>query len=119
MAITGAIFYRNFELSIDILYPVIYTLLFCLLISWLFRRGFPSHSRMQRWNVLPLGGWFFDLMENLGIVGMLSVYPSTPALLGWLTAGSTFLKWLFAGASIGLVLLGLVMAARNRFKVQA
>jgi len=110
--------YRLFELTGDILYPIVYTLFFSLLITWLFQRGFASNSQMQSWNVMPLGSWLFDLLENLGVVGMLSAYPSTPPLLAWLSTFATLIKWLFAGATIILILVGLVMAARNGFKKQ-
>ncbi|MCC6299981.1 MAG: hypothetical protein IT314_11835 [Anaerolineales bacterium] len=105
--------YRLFELTGDILYPIVYTLFFSLAITWLFQRGFASNSAMQKYNVVPFGGWLFDLLENLGIVTMLSIFPSTPAALAWLTALFTFIKWLFAIASGLLLLLGLVKAARK------
>jgi len=110
--------YRAFELTGDIVYPIIYTLFFALLITWLFRRGFAKDSRMQKMNVVPLGGWLFDLLENLGIVSMLSMYPSTPAPLAWIAALFTLVKWLFAAATIVLVLIGFGMALKNRFKKQ-
>lgn len=108
----GRAFYRITELTLDIIYPIVYTLFFSLLITWLFRKGFPVGSRMQRLNVVPFGAWLFDLLENLGIVGMLSVFPSTPALLAWVTALFTLVKWLFAGASMVLVVIGLVRLVR-------
>lgn len=108
--------YRLFELTGDILYPIIYTLFFSLAITWLFQRGFESASPMQIYNVVPFGGWFFDLLENLGIVTMLSVFPSTPAALAWVTALFTISKWLFACASVILLLTGLVKAGMNGFK---
>jgi uncharacterized membrane protein YozB (DUF420 family) len=74
---------------------------------------------MHKYNVVPFGAWLFDLLENLGIVGMLSVFPSTPAFLAWVTTIFTMLKWLFAAASILLLLAGLVKAAMNGFKKQA
>ena len=74
---------------------------------------------MQALNVVPLGGWLFDLLKNLGIVTMLSVFPSTPAALAWVTATATLIKWLFAAATIVLILVGLVKAAMNGFKKQA
>jgi len=110
--------YRLFELTGDILYPIVYTLFFSLLITWLFQRGFPSKSTMQSWNVMPFGAWLFDLLENLGVVGMISAYPSTPSLLAWLSTLATLIKWLFAGVSILLMLVGLVMAAKNGFNKQ-
>jgi hypothetical protein len=111
--------YSLFELTGDILYPIVYTLFFALAITWLFQRGFAPNSAMHKYNVVPFGAWLFDLFENLGIVAMLSAYPSTPALLAWLSAIFTLVKWLFAIASILLLLTGLVMALKNGFKKQA
>ena len=115
----GRASYRTFELTGDIVYPIVYTLFFSLLITWLFQRGFASNSNMQKYNVVPFGGWLFDLLENLGIVTMLSVFPATPAALAWITAIFTLIKWLFAGASAVFMLIGLVKALMNGFKKQA
>lgn len=112
----GRPFYRNVELTVDIIYPIIYTLAFGLLISWLFQRGFKSDSKMQKLNVFPIGAWFFDLLENLGIVTMLSMWPSQPSVLAWLTTIITMIKWVFAGGSMVLIVVGLVMAAKNGFR---
>ena len=111
--------YRTFEMTGDILYPIVYTLFFSLLITWLFQRGFASNSNMQKYNVVPFGMWLFDLLENIGIVTMLSVYPATPVIVAWLSAKFTLIKWLFAGASLILILTGLGMAIKNGFKKQA
>jgi len=110
--------YRTFELTGDIAYPIVYTLFFALAITWLFRRGFPASSNMHKYNVVPFGAWLFDLFENLCIVTMLSIHPSTPAALAWISTIFTMVKWLFAVASIGLLLFGLVKAAMNRFQIQ-
>lgn len=115
----GRAFYRNTELTVDIIYPIVYTLLLSLLITWLFQRGLRPGGRAQRLNLVPFGAWLFDLLENIGIVSMLAVYPSTPAVLAWATAICTMNKWLFAGASLVLIAIGLMMAIRNRFKKQA
>ncbi len=114
----GRIFYRNVELTVDIIYPIIYTLAYGLLLSWLFQRAFKPESKMQALNVLPVGAWFFDLLENLAIVTLLSVYPSQPVIVAWLTTTFTMAKWTFAGASMALAVVGLVLAARNKFQKQ-
>lgn len=114
----GRPFYRNVELTIDIIYPVVYLFAFGLLISWLFQRGFAPQSKMMMLNVMPVGAWFFDLLENINIVTMLSVYPAKPVALAWLLMALTTVKWAFAGASILLMLVGLVMAIKNGFKKQ-
>jgi hypothetical protein len=115
----GRPFYRNVELTVDILYPIIYTLAYGLLISWLFQRGFKPDSKMQKLNVMPVGAWLFDLLENLGIVTLLSTFPAQLMAVAWLTTIFTMVKWLFAGASMLLIVIGLVMAAKNGFKKQA
>ena len=115
----GRPFYRNVELTVDIIYPIVYLLFFGLLISWLFQRGFASTSSMRKYNVMPLGAWFFDLLENINIVTMLSMYPAKPIALAWLLMALTSIKWAFAGASMLLILFGLVMALKNKFKIQA
>lgn len=104
---TGRSVYRIIELTADIIYPVIYTLAFGLLISWLAARGFAADSRLQRLNLLPVGAWLFDLLENIGIVTLLSIYPSMPTALAAITAVFTSAKWLFAFGSILTILVSL------------
>jgi len=111
--------YRIFELTYDIAYPIVYTLLFALAITWLFQRGLTSKNNFHRYNVFPFGAWVADLFENLSIVGMLSIFPSTPALLAWASTIFTLAKWGFVFISVGLLLYGLVKAAMNGFKKQA
>jgi len=115
---SGRVFYRNIELTADIAYPIIYTLAFGLLISWLFKRGFASNSNMRKYNVAPVFAFVFDMLENLNIVTLLSIFPSKPIFLGWTLFIFTAIKWLFAAVSIVLILIGLVMAIKSKFKVQ-
>ncbi len=114
----GRPFYRNVELTVDIVYPIVYLFFFGLLISWLFQRGFASTSPMRKYNIMPLGAWFFDLLENIVIVILISVFPSQPVTLAWILILLSSIKWFFAGASILLILIGLAMALKNKFQVQ-
>ena len=102
----------------DIIYPIVYTLFLALAITWLFERRFAPNSNTQKYNVVPFGAWLFDLLENICIVTMLSVYPSTHPLLAWISTVFTMLKWLFAIESVGLLLIGLFMASRTGFRKQ-
>jgi hypothetical protein len=111
-------FYRNVELTVDIIYPIIYLFAFGLLISWLFQRGFAPNSAMRKLNIMPFGAWFFDLLENIAIVTLISVFPAQPIALGWLLFLFSSLKWLFVFVSVLLMLAGLVMAIKNGFKRQ-
>ena len=115
----GRALYLKIELTADIIYPIVYTLFYGFLLSWLFQRAFKSASPMQKLNIIPIGAWFFDLLENLGIVSMLAMYPAKPAFLAWLTMIFGSLKWAFFLVTLGLVLIGLVRAVINRFRKQA
>lgn len=115
---SGRVFYRNVELTADIVYPIVYTFAFGLLISWLFKRGFAPNSNLRKYNVAPVYAFIFDMFENLNIVTLLSIFPSQPVILGWTLFVFTIIKWFFAVVSIVLILIGLVMAIKNKFKVQ-
>jgi len=114
----GRALYMKIELTADIIYPIVYTLFYGLLLSWLFQRAFKPDSNMQKYNIMPVGAWFFDLLENVGIVSMLAMYPNQPAILAWLTMVFGSLKWLSFVITIILVLVGLVRAAMNGFRKQ-
>jgi len=114
----GRSIYLKIELTADIIYPIIYTLFYGLLLSWLFQRAFRPTSGMMKLNAMPVGAWFFDLLENIGIVTMLTMYPTQADVLAWITMIFGSFKWAFAIISIGLVLVGLVKAAMNGFKKQ-
>ena len=114
----GRALYMKIELTAGIIYPLIYTLFYGLLISWLMQRAYKPESKMQKLNAMPVGAWLFDLLENIGVVSMLTMFPSQPAILAWLTMIFGSVKWLFAIGSILLSLFGLVKAGMNRFKKQ-
>lgn len=111
-------FWIRIYLTWDIVNPVLYTLVFSLLISWLFQRSFEPGSNLQKLNVLPVGAGLFDLLENICIVTLLTVYPAQPAIVAWLSTVCTMAKMSFLGLSTLLILVGLVKAAMNRFKKQ-
>ena len=115
----GRAIYWKIELTAAIIYPVIYPLFYGLLLSWLFQRAFRPDSSMQKWIVMPVGAWFFDLLENMGIVTMLAMHPGRSAILAWITMIFGCLKWGFFVVTVVLVLIGLVRAGMNRFRKQA
>jgi len=102
----------------DFILIILYTSMFCLSISWLFQRGFKLDSKMQRLNLVPVIGGFFDGMENIWIITMIQVYPSQPTILAWLSTISTMGKYIMGIPIILLLVIGVVKAALNRFKVQ-
>lgn len=111
----GRAAYRTTELTVDLLFPIAYTLFFVLAITWLYQHAFERDSILQRVNLVPLGAWLFDLLENLGIVAMLTMYPSKLPALASLTSIFTGLKWGFVAFSLALLLFGLAAYLVKRF----
>jgi hypothetical protein len=105
-------------LTWDIVNPILYTLIFSLLISWLFQRSFKPESTLQKLNLLPVGAGLFDLLENFSIVTLLATYPVKLTAVAWLSAVCTIGKMSLLGVSTLLILVGLIMAAVKRFKKQ-
>jgi hypothetical protein len=102
----------------DFIFPVLYTAFLSLFMSWLFQRGFRPGSRLRKLNVVAVAGGCFDLLENVGIVTMILVYPAQPAVVAWLSTIFSMGKGSCGVVIILLLLIGLVKAAMNRFKVQ-
>jgi hypothetical protein len=102
----------------DFLIILVYTSLFCLSISWLLQRGFEPTSKMRRLNVLPLLGGLFDVLENLCVMTLILVYPAQPVALAWLSTAFTTSKYSSTVLILVPLLIGLVKAGMNGFKVQ-
>ena len=102
----------------DFILIALYTSMFGLSISWLFQRGFKLDSRMQKLNLVPVLGGFFDVMENIWIMTMILVFPAQPTVVAWLSTISTMGKYILGIPIVLLLLIGLIKAAMNRFKVQ-
>ena len=108
----GRAVYASGELTIDIAYPIIYTFLFCLILSLLFRKRVYAHFRLV--NVLPVGILVFDLLENVCIVYLLKNYPAASSGVASICSVFTNLKWVVSFVVLGLVVYGLVRLAKNR-----
>ena len=102
----------------DFILITLYTSLFCLSISWLFKRGYKPNSKMQILNLVPVVGGIFDVMENIWIIIMILIYPTKSLIIGSLSTIFTTGKYIMGLIIISLLLLGVVKAAINRFKVQ-
>jgi hypothetical protein len=111
-------FWIAIYLTWDVVNPILYTLVISLFIAWLLQRSFKPGSKLQYLNVLPLGAGLFDLLENLSIVTMLASYPAKLTMVAWLSTVCTISKMSFLGVSVLLILIGVVIAAVNKFKKQ-
>jgi len=112
----NAHYWIRIYLTWDLINPVMYALIFSIVISWLFQRSFTSQSVLRRFNILPLAAGLADLLENVSIVIMLSVYPARPVALAWASTIFTVTKMVFFAGSVLLILLGTFKASFNRFR---
>jgi len=98
--------YRFIQLTADVVYPIIYTVFFMLLLGWLLikqRGGMPALVVF-----VPLAIFFFDMLENGCIVAMLTAFPKTFYGVAVLSGAATFLKWASVLAT-SLLALGLFL----------
>lgn len=98
----GRYAYKISELFIDIPYAIIYGLTYTFILN--------SFNKMKNYKYLifiPLFISFFDLLENTGIIVMLTKYPTKLATICNLTSIFTSLKWIFAIITLALFLTNL------------
>lgn len=106
----GRVRYRWFSLTIDMIYPLVYSLFLAGLISIL------SPRALVRLNLVPTAALLFDVLENAGVAVLLTVYPAQPGGLARAVTVFTTCKWIAVTLSAGLVVLGvfrLVFSRRN------
>ncbi|MVM40166.1 hypothetical protein GO730_25265 [Spirosoma sp. HMF3257] len=105
----GRAIYAQGELTYDLAYPVIYTFLFCVILSLVFRNR--SYAPFQLVNIVPVGIWGFDLLENACIVYLLKSYPESSPSITSLCSVLTNAKWAVTAVVLGLFIYGLVRLA--------
>ena len=105
--------YLFVESFVDIIYPLIYTTAFILLLSFLFKK---NDWNLGLLNLLPLGCLVFDLCENLGIIKMLNAFPEKADFWANFSSNLGMVKWAFAGVTVIAVLISLVMWGINALK---
>ena len=88
------------EVTLDLVFPVIYTLLFSFLIFFLFKS--------PKLALFPFIQLIFDYLENTGIVIMLLTWPNKIMWLASVTSVFSMIKWVLAGVSIILILSGII-----------
>jgi len=92
-------FYAITALTIDMVFPVSYSLLFAVLLLWLFRGGAPLY-------LLPLALASADVLENITVAVLAFSYDGTASLLAWLAAIFTLVKTVLIVATLAVVFAG-------------
>jgi hypothetical protein len=115
----GREWYTLIELTIGIIYPVIYSVLLSLLIVFTYIRLMLPENLIKIIFLLPIITLFIDFLENACIIFMLINYPYKLDLAAQLASTLTNTKWIMLILCVTLVLTGgLILIIRYvRFKL--
>ena len=105
LGVEGREAYKLSELFVDIPYAIIYGFTYAFLIIFLLKIN--KITTLNYLILAPLLIGFFDILENIGIVIMLTKYPIKLVGICNLTSIFTSLKWIFAIITFIIVLINL------------
>ena len=80
------------QLPLDMLYPVLFAVTYCLVLAYLLNKLGKLDSDLFYLCLLPLFSGFFDYCENIGIITILNRYPNNSNMLGQITNIFSILK---------------------------
>ena len=110
--------YINFNLVWDTLFGLIYSLMYVIWVSVLFK---PFSKKAGRVNLIPLAQVLFDWFENYTLGSLAQQY-----LVDGIITSSTadlasvfcMIKWTFSGLTYVLILVGVILLIARHFKVK-
>lgn len=103
----GRFFYAALVVTVDVAYPLVYTLLLVGLLLFFYSRipGLPDWF-VKKLILVPVLVMLTDFAENICILTLLIDYPYPHYGLAAFASGLTSLKWILATVTLALVLLG-------------
>jgi hypothetical protein len=105
----GRATYLQVETLIDSIYPIVYTLLFVLTISYFFKRAISPNSLLLLFNLFPILTFLADLTENAGIITLLLSYPTSSPVAAQLANIGNHVKWITSAGTVLLLLTGIII----------
>lgn len=104
----GRQFYKTIEISVDVVYPLIYGFAFAFALAFLWSRVAPGKRWAYYLPLLSLGSVLFDFLENACIVTMLNNFPERLTTVAQIAGVVSLIKWSLAFPTIALVLIGFI-----------
>ena len=99
--------YLFYSAIIDVLYALVYSLSFSLLLSVFFRNSFSKTHYFQYFNVFPFLVGIFDIFENVAITYLLIVFPSENHVMAKLASAFSLIKWGCTIYNLLLLMIGM------------
>ncbi len=106
----GRALYASTVFTIDLVYPIVYTALFVMLISLLLRKRKIESTSWIALLWIPFIAFWADILENTGIVTMLNRYPQQLDVVAGMTSVMSSIKWI----SIALIVLTILLLTMKR-----
>lgn len=104
----------KFSLIADSVYPVVYTFLFIVILTWVMKSGNESRMLAKYFHLVPLLTLFIDYAENAAIVSVVGSFPAQTSGQVQLASVLTIAKWLSIVLQIVVLLVALVKLVANR-----
>ena len=111
----GRSLYLYQQLPLDFIYPGLFAVSSCLLLSWLFAKSLNLDSKVFYLCFVPVAAGLFDYLENIGITRMLVSYPDVAESLVSVTNFMTILKSASTTAFFIFLLLGIVLFMKRKW----
>ena len=107
-------FIRYRQLSLDFVFPGLFKVSFCLLLSWLFARSLRADFKLFYLCLVPLFAGLFDYLENICIVLMLTSFPNIPEMLVASASALTIVKSTFTTACFVFLVTGCIFLIKTQ-----
>jgi len=109
LGIEGRNFYRSITSKFDMVYPIIYSLFFFLLILAFIKHKITSNnSRPILFAFPPIVAAIFDYIENFNTLSLIDSYPAISTQTVHFGSQMTSLKWTFVGLSFLILFIAFV-----------
>lgn len=102
-------------LATDFLFIMFYSFAFSFLMTATLRSVCGHGSSWLKLNLLPFGIGFLDCVENICILMMLKIYPSSNIVLGTISGYATLSKWLLMVTVISCLIYGGIILILRHF----
>lgn len=112
----GRQLYLLIELTLDLIYPLVYGLFFALTIVYCLRPVLAKTHILQRAALLPLVAMLADWGENAGLALLLLNYPNRMDGLAAFTSTVTTIKWIFAFSAMAATAAALIALVVQRMR---
>ena len=115
LGVEGRGTYLYQQLPVDFIYPGLFAVSCCLLLTWLFSKSINANSIMFYLCFVPVLAGLFDYFENICIVNMLISYPNITEIHVSTSSGFTIIKSGLTTVFFVILMLGVVLLLKRKW----